>query len=137
VKVNSGKVLFNWQLRCDLAVRKAEERWGSGIVEQVALDLQKEFPGDGFSTSNVWYMKKWNLFYTEKLHQLGGELQAKDNQQLAKLNQVGIEQHEEDVEGLAFPLFFSFVPWRHHVEIITKCKDIDEALFYIRRTVDE
>lgn len=39
--------------------------------------------------------------------------------------------------GLAFPLMFSFVPWGHHVEIITKCKDIDEALFYIRQTVSE
>lgn len=32
---------------------------------------------------------------------------------------------------------FSYVPWRHHVQIITKCKNIDEALFYIRKTIDE
>lgn len=32
---------------------------------------------------------------------------------------------------------FSFVPWGHHIQIITKCKDIDEALFYVRKTIEE
>ena len=44
VKVNSEQLLFNWQLGRDLVVRKAEEKWGSGIVNQVSLDLQAEFP---------------------------------------------------------------------------------------------
>ena len=44
VKVNSEQLLFNWQLGRDLVRRKAEERWGSGIVEQLSLDLQNEFP---------------------------------------------------------------------------------------------
>ena len=65
VKVNAEQLLFNWQLGRDLVVRKAEERWGSGIVEQVSLDLQAEFPGvKGFSTTNLWYMKQWYQFYS-------------------------------------------------------------------------
>ena len=67
VRVNAEKLLFNWQLGRDLVQKKAEERWGAGVVEQVSLDLQKEFPDtDGFSTSNLWYMKRWYLFYAEK-----------------------------------------------------------------------
>ena len=58
VKVNAEQLLFNWQLGRDLVVRKAEKRWGSGIVEQVSLDLQAESPGaKGFSTTNLWRMK--------------------------------------------------------------------------------
>ena len=76
VKVNSEQLLFNWMLGRDLVLRKAEKRWGSGIVEQVSLDLQNEFPGAmGFSTTNLWYMKKWFLFYSQdsqKLQQLAG-----------------------------------------------------------------
>ena len=65
VKVNGEKLLFNWQMGRDLVQKKAEERWGAGVVEQVSLDLKREFPNeDGFSTSNLWYMKKWYLFYT-------------------------------------------------------------------------
>lgn len=39
--------------------------------------------------------------------------------------------------GAEFPAVFGFVPWRHHVEIVTKCKTTEEALFYIRKVIDE
>ena len=55
VKVNAEKLLFNWQLGRDLVQKKAEERWGTGVVEQVSLDLKREFPNaQVFSTSNLY-----------------------------------------------------------------------------------
>ena len=146
VKVNSEQLLFNWQLGRDLVVRRAEEHWGAGVVEQVSLDLKAAFPkAKGFSTTNLWNMKKWYLFYStnkanEKLQQLVGELQHSDNKQNTKLQQLGAEIQEAEYHddlGQAFPLTFSFVPWGHHIQIITKCKDIDEALFYIHQTINE
>ena len=48
---------------------KAEEKWGNGVVEQVSLDLQNEFPNvKGFSAHNLWNMKKWYSFYTSYDH---------------------------------------------------------------------
>ena len=41
VKVNAEKLLFNWQLGRDLVQKKAEERWGAEVVEQVSLDLNE------------------------------------------------------------------------------------------------
>ena len=38
-RVNAEQLLFNWQLGRDLVIRKAEEKWGSGVVEQVSMDL--------------------------------------------------------------------------------------------------
>lgn len=71
VKVNSEKLLWNWLTGRDLVRRKAEEKWGAGIVEQLSLDLQAAFPGEiGFSSRNLWYMKKWYLFYSSELNQL-------------------------------------------------------------------
>ncbi len=157
VKVNAEKLLFNWQLGRDLVRKKAEERWGAGVVEQVSLDLQKEFPNEkGFSTSNLWYMKKWYVFYTDpdsqqKLQQVVGELYSPANQMLVKLQQVvgeiestKLQQIGAEMEikklhqtGGEFPLPFALVPWGHHVEIITKCKTIDEALFYIGKTIEQ
>ena len=65
VKINYEQLYFNWQMGRDLAVRRMEEKWGSGIVEQISLDLKNEFPEvKGFSTTNLWYMKKWYLFYS-------------------------------------------------------------------------
>ena len=95
VRVNAEKLLFNWQLGRDLVQKKAEERWGAGVVEQVSLDLRKEFPdSDGFSTSNLWFMKRWFLFYTnemnaEKLQWAIEELQHTINQLPKKLYQLG------------------------------------------------
>lgn len=34
------------------------------------------------------------------------------------------------------PEKFAMVPWRHHTEIISKCKSIDKALFYIDKTIE-
>lgn len=140
VRVNAEKLLFNWQLGRDLAIRKAEERWGSGIVEQVSLDLQAEFPSDGFSANNLWMMKRWYLFYsqdcaTQKLEQLGQEIQNVANQRIVKLDQVGQEIKIQQNEGIPFPAVLALVPWRHHVEILKKCKSIDEALYYICHTI--
>lgn len=146
VKVNSEQLLFNWQLGRDLVVRRAEEHWGAGVVEQVSLDLKAAFPkAKGFSTTNLWNMKKWYLFYStnqanEKLQQLVGELQSTDNKKNTKLQQLGTEIQEaeyNDILGLEFPIAFSFVPWGHHIQIITKCKDINEAIFYIQQTINE
>lgn len=58
-------------LDADYAKWIAEERWGSGVVEQVSLDLQKEFPqSTNFSVRNLWYMKQCFLFYTENIEKL-------------------------------------------------------------------
>ena len=144
IKVNAEQLIFNWQLGRDLVIRKVEERWGAGVVEQISLDLQAEFPASkGFSTTNLWYMKQWYQFYSTaipKLQQLAGELQIPDNQDGKKLQQlVGeIQQFEESKEqGSDLPGLFMCVPWGHHIQILSKCKNIDEALFYIVRTASE
>ena len=131
VKVNSEQLLFNWQLGRDLVVLKAEEKWGSGIVEQVSLDLQAAFPGvKGFSTRNLWNMKKWYSFYSsfDGLSDIMTALESQLDINRTKLNQVGSE--------MMFPAIFAYVPWRHHVLITQKCKTIEEALFYIKKTVE-
>ena len=145
VRVNAEKLLFNWQLGRDLVQKKAEERWGAGVVEQVSLDLQNEFPdADGFSASNLWYMKRWYLFYASRatpqiLQRAVEELQLSINQPSKKLHQVGEVLNEEILHqaGEEFPLPFAFVPWRHHVEIFSRCKSLEEALFYVGQTIEK
>lgn len=142
VKVNSEQLLFNWQLGRDLVIRKAEEKWGSGIVEQVSLDLQAAFPDvKGFSARNLWNMKKWYSFYAvpESTALLSDLNQIVEHDQ-EKLQQVAAEIPSEKLQQVVaeypFPIAFGYVPWGHHLEIITKCSSIAEALFYIQRTIE-
>ena len=161
VRINAEQLLFNWELGRDLVIKKAEQRWGAGVVEQVSLDLQAAFPeSKGFSVSNLWRMKQWYLFYSkaaEKLHQVGGEMQTQKLAQVVrelqsteketdiKLAQVVREMRTEilpqaageiDNTGVPFPKWFALIPWGHHREILSKSKSIEEALFYILKTID-
>lgn len=139
LKVNSEKLLFNWQLGRDLVQKKAEERWGAGVVEQVSLDLKREFPDStNFSVRNLWYMKQWYLFYAGnlgKLKQVVSVMLPDDNYD-KKIKQIA------DTEKLKhfvseFPLPFACVPWGHHVRIVQHSKTIEEALFYVGYTIRE
>lgn len=132
VRVNAEKLLFNWQLGRDLVIKKAESRWGAGIVEQLSLDLQAEFPNDkGFSARNLWDMKKWYLYYTtaeaaEKLRQFVAEMPTPLSEE-DKLRQAVAE----------FPSPFALIPWGHHILIMRHVKTVEDAIFYIRKTIAE
>ena len=137
VRVNSEKLLFNWELGRDLVQKKAEERWGVGVVEQVSLDLQREFPNaEGLSAPNLWAMKRWYLFYNQHDTKL---LQSVIETNVTKLLQPVIEFDKERLHQLGgeFPTSFACVPWGHHIAIISKCKSVDEALFYIGKTIEQ
>lgn len=139
IKVNSEKLLFNWQLGRDLVQKKVEERWGAGVVEQVSLDLKREFPNStNFSVRNLWYMKQWYLFYTEnskKLKQLVSVMLSTENHD-SKIKQIAdVEILKQSVSE--FPLPFACIPWGHHIRIVQHSKTIEEALFYIGYTIRE
>lgn len=144
IKINSEQLLFNWQLGRDLVEHNVEEKWGKGIVEQLSLDLQAAFPeAKGFSARNLWFMKQWYSFYAENRDIINRfaeneKLLMVDNK---KLNQVGSVISDEKLNQVGseieFPKIFAYVPWRHHVLIVQKSKSVEEALFYIQKTVEE
>lgn len=148
VRVNSEQLLFNWNLGRDLVVRKAEEHWGKGVVEQVSLDLQAEFPDvKGFSARNLWNMRKWYSFYAldpsfpERIKDIEDRF-APDSVRMQQLVPGSIDVEvkrklQQAVAETGFPSVFAFVPWGHHVEIVNKCKTVDEALFYVAKTIEE
>ena len=143
VKVNSEQLLFNWLLGRDLVIRKAEEKWGSGIVNRVSLDLQAEFPkAKGFSARNLWFMKQWYSFYSVNTEAKAfiSNIEEQISINGSKLKQVASEIQESKLKQadseLSFPQMFAFVPWMHHVMIIQKAKSVEEALFYIRKTIE-
>ena len=142
IKVNGEKLLFNWQMGRDLVQKKAEERWGAGVVEQVSLDLRREFPNeDGFSARNLRYMKQWYLFYTteaSKLQRPIAEIVLQNGIEVhsAKLQRPVAEFQEESHLG-EFPLPFALVPWGQHIEIVTRSESLEEALFYIHHAIEK
>lgn len=112
VRVNTELLRLYWHLGKEIAERRAEAKWGNGFFNTLSRDLKTDFPDmQGFSPTNLKYCKRFYLFYSQSdtiRHQVGDELIS--------------------------PIFS--IPWRHHIEILTKCRTIDEALFYVGKTLE-
>jgi len=59
-----------------IVAKQKESNWGDNLIEQISKDLKSEFPNmKGFSKTNLLYMKKWYLFWSDSnLPQLVGEI---------------------------------------------------------------
>lgn len=128
VKVNTEKLLFNWQLGRDIVEMHVEDRWGEKVITQLSKDLQQALPGvEGLSRSNIYYCKSFYMLYnheTEIVQQVVGQLENKANADASEIVQqpVGLFQ----------------IPWGHHCTIIDKVKgDRQKALFFVRKTIEE
>lgn len=115
IRVNTSMLEFYWSIGRDLVALRAEERWGTGVVKQFALDMRQAFPNiTGFSDSNVKYIKQWYSFYYK----------------------CSIKS-QQAVGQLEMPELFGKVPWGQHISIISKCQSLDEALFYVNKVSEE
>ncbi len=63
-QINSAAQSVYWNLGQLLFEKQLAEGYGSGVVNQLSIDLKKEFPDMGLSPRNLWNMK---LFY-ERYH---------------------------------------------------------------------
>ncbi len=80
--VNRELVGLYWDIGRLIVERQANAGWGKAIVQQLAADLQREFPGiGGFSASNLWRMKAFFETYagSEKLAPLVREISWSHN----------------------------------------------------------
>lgn len=66
-----------WWLGENISLRQTEQGWGKSVVENLARDLQTEFPGrNGFSVQNLWLMRQFFNEYANlpNLQPLVGEI---------------------------------------------------------------
>jgi len=80
--VNKELIALYWDIGKLIVERQQEAGWGKSIVEQLAKDLQNEFPGiSGFSARNIWRMRDFYVSYyaNEKLTPLVTEISWSHN----------------------------------------------------------
>jgi predicted nuclease of restriction endonuclease-like (RecB) superfamily len=115
VKVNTEMLNFYWELGMDIVEKQSSTSWGDGFLKQLSSDLMKEFPSiKGFSKRNLELVRKWFLFYST--------INTIAKQAVSQLKTQKVQQ--------AVALITQ-VPWGHNIAIMNKCKNINEALFYI------
>src|SRR5207244_2511161 len=91
--------------------RQQRESWGKGIVDRLAKDLQKAFPGiQGFSPLNVTRMRMFYLAYTKEL--------------------AILSQPVTELDGQNLPQPAAAIPWGHNLVLLFKLKDPLQRLWY-------
>jgi len=147
IRVNEEMLRLYWDLGHDIVARQMDSVWGSGFFEQLSKELRAEFPEmKGFSVVNLTYCKRFYQFYArdasirqqvadEIPQQFVAELKVAENKDDTFLQQVVEEiPHRLGAELESHPVFQ--IPWGHHIQIFTKCKSVKEALFYVRKTIE-
>lgn len=64
--VNKELIVLYWDIGKRIVKKQRKLGWGKAVVENLAVDLQKEFPGiRGFSADNLWRMRKFYVRFEE------------------------------------------------------------------------
>ncbi len=142
IQVNSALIEMYWNLGKEISERSFENTYGSGFFKQLSQDLRNEFPEiKGFSSSNLRFFEIFYQFYSQEvtnLQQVVREFKIDDKPNLQQV--VGEFKSEENQNRQQlvgeFPQKLFLIPWGHHIQIFTKCKNVTEALFYINKTVE-
>ena len=147
LNVNTELIILYWELGQEINNKETDAQWGDKLIPQLSKDLLAAFPNmKGFSRSNLYYIKKWMIFYDKSpiVQQLVGQIQTSDNQEReSKKETVGPTENFvqqlvgqiPQLRGSELPSIFTLIPWGHHLQIITKCKTVEEAMFYLNETV--
>lgn len=120
--------------------------WGTAAIEQISERLQKELPGlRGFSARNI---KNMRTFYEEwqpalnsaavaaELPLISGSIAVASDLTDSEIVQTQLllpEKRPPVAAELDFEEFAS-LSFTHHMEILSKAKDINERIFYIHQT---
>src|SRR5579864_1288467 len=71
LSVNRELIQLYWDIGHLIVERQRVQGWGRSVVEQLAADIQKGFPGmAGFSPQNIWKMRGFFLAWTAEVRNL-------------------------------------------------------------------
>jgi len=109
VAANQELTLLYWKIG---EVIDQQQSWGSKFIEELAGDMQNEFPGiEGFSRSNLFRMR---AFYLEYRNCLPPVRQFDDDSDLSILSRI---------------------PWGHNITLMEQISSLKERLWYAQKSI--
>ncbi len=141
--VNRDLILLYWDIGRSIVEKQEKSGWGESVVEMLAKDLQKAFPGvQGFSANNLWLMRQFYKAYSSPGF-LGGAVPAPLGAEGSPKHFLNLEQPVQETRMLKLrggwksleqvvQEVFAAVPWGQHVELLKKVKEPAARLYYLR-----
>jgi predicted nuclease of restriction endonuclease-like (RecB) superfamily len=143
--VNCELILLYWDIGQGIIEKQKTLGWGKSVVQNLAKDLQLEFPGmRGFSADNLWRMRQFYSEYSTDKFLSHAETEVRRFEVVEFLEQAVPEVRgkirggdlEQAVPDLAMTVrqLLAMVPWGHHVEIMKKVSEPAARLYYLHAT---
>jgi predicted nuclease of restriction endonuclease-like (RecB) superfamily len=124
VSVNRELILLYWDIGKIIIESQKTKGYGKQVVERLAGDLQKEFPGmAGLSSLNLWRMRAFYSAY-------GILSQAVTESSPQKLSQAATESISAPPEPI------SSLPWGHNIVLLHKLESNASRFWYARKTIE-
>jgi len=115
LSVNRELINLYWDVGEMIVGRQRVAGWGKSVVDMLAADLQKNFPGiEGFSPRNIWRMRAFYLAWACDEPQPAAAKPAREKQFL--------------------PQAVAEIPWGHNVTLLEKLKDSAQRIWYAQQT---
>lgn len=136
--INSELILLYWNSGVQIVDKQENTEWGSGFIDQLSNDLRAEFPNmAGFSKRNLEIIRQWFLFYSSE-SSIAKQVVSQLKKAYFPISEVS-GKASSGIEISQFGLIaskLSLIPWGHHIKIIQKIKNVDQAFFYIEKTIE-
>ncbi|MCQ2086774.1 MAG: PDDEXK nuclease domain-containing protein [Bacilli bacterium] len=105
ISVNNEMLKFYFELGKEISNNSFKSTYGSKFYDSLSKELISNLPNvKGLTQKNIRYMEKFFNLYNDQI------------------------QNFPQLVGQLFS-----IPWGHHRYIIDKCKDVDKALFFVRK----
>lgn len=141
LSVNRELIQLYWDIGRLIVQRQEREGWGQKVIDRIARDIQKEFPGiEGFSSSNISRMRAFFRAYRKDQEisaQAVPKLAGKKSAHPVPISPLPpISKTTRQFEEPVPPQEVAHLPWGHNVVLLFKVKDHAQRLWYACKTIE-
>ena len=141
VTVNRELIQLYWDIGRLIVERQEQEGWGKSVVERLADDIQRAFPGlGGFSRSNVFRMRAFYAAYGSTApvspQPVGKPPGKKVAQAVRQLVVEKVAQPVPQIAGPVVPENLAGIPWGHNIVLLQKLNDVSRRLWYAGKSIE-
>ncbi len=135
--VNTSLIQLYWNTGKMIAENQALFEGRSSYVDQLAKDLQAEFPDiKGFSKRNIFYCRKFYLFYAESSVQQVAALNTEHSEAEPVQQPAAFKADLSVQQAVRLNWDMLGVPWGHHMLVLDKSQSVKEAQFYLHQIIE-
>lgn len=127
--VNRELIHLYWSIGRDILERQRAEGWGAAVIDRLAADIQREFPGlAGFSRGNIYRMRAFYQAYPQAPAFVAQPVRQMEN----RTDSASGEQQSENLP----PEPMASLPWGHNIILLESIKDPDRRLWYAHEAIE-